>query len=136
VRNPRMRWVSARSRHDGSPTDTQTDTQSRIPPQGTGETHVVKKTMCGGSGHCHGTVARDAFLKLKQKSEAPQRKPRSHVPTQILMRRSPHPNHTHTHHTNTMVERASRDDDRPNDTQADTQNRSPRQIVTDHCLTS
>jgi hypothetical protein len=32
-------------------------------------------------GHCHGNVARDVFLKLKQKSEAPQRKPRPYLPT-------------------------------------------------------
>ena len=29
-----MRWASARSRHDGNPTDTQTDTKSRSPRQG------------------------------------------------------------------------------------------------------
>ena len=33
---------------------------------------VVKKTLSGGSGHCHGCVVRTGFLKLKQKSEAPQ----------------------------------------------------------------
>jgi hypothetical protein len=59
-----------------------------------------------GSGHCHGTVPRVAFLKLKQKSEGPQRKPRPHVPTQISMRRPPHPNHTPTYHTNALGERA------------------------------
>jgi hypothetical protein len=34
TRNPRIRWGSARPRHDGSPTDTQADTPSRSPPQG------------------------------------------------------------------------------------------------------
>ena len=56
--------------------------------------HVTKKTLLLRKWHCHGIVARTAFLKLKQKSEAPQRKPRPHVPTQISMRRPPHPNHT------------------------------------------
>jgi hypothetical protein len=31
TRNPRIRWTSAGSRNDGSPTDTQTDTESRNP---------------------------------------------------------------------------------------------------------
>jgi hypothetical protein len=33
VRNPRMRWSRTRPRHDGSPTDTQTDTENRSPRQ-------------------------------------------------------------------------------------------------------
>ncbi len=60
-----------------------------------------------GSDHCHGTVTRDVFLKLKRKSETPQRKPRTHVSTQISMSLPPHPNHTHTHHTNVMGEHAT-----------------------------
>ncbi len=51
------------------------------------------------------------------------------------MRRSPHPNHTPTHHTNAMGERATqrrRADGRRTDTQADTQRQSPRQGTTDH----
>ncbi len=47
-----------------------------------------------------------SILKLKQKSETPQWKPRSHVPTQISMRCATHPNHTPTHHTNSLVESA------------------------------
>ena len=35
-------------------------------------THVVKKTIYSGSDYFHGTVTRDGFLKLKQKSEAPE----------------------------------------------------------------
>jgi hypothetical protein len=66
--------------------------------------HVVKKTLHWGSDHCHGTVSRSSFLKLKQKSEVPHRNPRSHVPTQISMSLPPDPNHTPTHHTNTMDE--------------------------------
>ncbi len=31
ARNPQVRWASTRSRHDGSPTDTQVDTKSRSP---------------------------------------------------------------------------------------------------------
>jgi hypothetical protein len=38
-------------------------------------------------------------LKLKQTTEAPQRKARPHVPTQKPMRCSPHPNHTPTYPT-------------------------------------
>jgi hypothetical protein len=33
VRNPQVRWASARSRHDGSPTDTRGDTKSQCPHQ-------------------------------------------------------------------------------------------------------
>jgi hypothetical protein len=58
-----------------------------------------------GSGHCHGTVTWVEFLKLKLKSEAPEWKSRSHVPTQISMRNPPNPNHPPTHHTNVMGER-------------------------------
>jgi hypothetical protein len=58
----------------------------------------VKMTMWWGSGHCHGTVPWVSFLKLKQKSESPQRKPRTHVPTQISMRHPPHLNHTQSSH--------------------------------------
>ncbi len=66
-----------------------------------------KNTLHWGSGHWHGTVPRPTFLKLKQKSESQQRKPRPYVPTQILMRRPPQPNHTSTHHTNALGERAT-----------------------------
>jgi hypothetical protein len=48
-----------------------------------------------GSGHFHGTVLPAGFLILKQKSKAPQRKPRPYVPTRKSMRRPPHPNHSH-----------------------------------------
>ncbi len=90
ARNPRIRWVSTRSRHDGKPTDTQTDTQPKDSSVWRRPlSHVVKKTLHWGGDHWHGTVTRAAFLKLKQKSEAPQRKPRPHVPTQIPMRRPP-----------------------------------------------
>ena len=41
-------------------------------------------------------------MEVKQKSEAPQRKPRPHISTQISMRRPLHPNHTPTHHKNAM----------------------------------
>ncbi len=45
------------------------------------------------------TVAQVAFLKLKQKSEAPQRKTRSYVPTRKSMSLPPHPNHPPTYPT-------------------------------------
>ncbi len=86
--------------------------------------------------HCHRTVPRDAFLKQKQKSEAPQRKTRTHVTTQISMSHPPHPNHTHTYHTNALDERVIQRWCPPTDTQSDTQSRSPRQGTVDHCLTS
>jgi hypothetical protein len=54
------------------------------------------------SGHCHGTVVRTAFLKLKQKSEAPQRKPRPYVPTRKSVSRPNGPKpHTHPSHPQT-----------------------------------
>ena len=53
---------------------------------------------------CNSYVARDEILKLKQKSEAPQQRPRSHVSTRISTGHPPHPNHTPTHHTNAMGE--------------------------------
>ncbi len=31
MRNPQVRWENTRSRHDGSPTDTQADTKNRSP---------------------------------------------------------------------------------------------------------
>jgi hypothetical protein len=73
-----MRWARGRSRHNGSPTDTQTDTQTRNPRQG-----VSNHCLMSWRRHCEEevtivtvlTVARAAFLKLKQKSRAPQRKP-------------------------------------------------------------
>jgi hypothetical protein len=68
---------------------------------------VVKKTLHWRKWHYHGIVARTTFLKLKQKSETPQRKSRTHVPTQISMRHPPHPNHTPIHHTNAMDERVT-----------------------------
>ena len=37
MRNSWKRWASARSRHNGSPTDTQGDTKSRSPHQGTAD---------------------------------------------------------------------------------------------------
>jgi hypothetical protein len=65
--------------------------------------HVVKKTrrsLRGGSGHCHGTVSTVTFLKLKQKSEGPQRNVRTYVPpTRKSVRHPPYPNHTPTHPT-------------------------------------
>ncbi len=48
MRNPRIRWVSARSRHDGSPTDTQADTENQSPRQ-----DATDKTKVGS------TVAKD-----------------------------------------------------------------------------
>ncbi len=61
--------------------------------------HVTKKTLNWGSDNCYGTVVRTAFLKLKQKSEVPQRKTRSYVPTRKSMSHPPHPNHTPTYPT-------------------------------------
>ncbi len=98
---------------------------------------VAKKTLHWGSDRIHGIVVWAAFLNPKPKSEAPQRKSRPHVPTQISMRRPPHPNHTHTSITRIRWTSARpRDNGRPADTQTDTHTRSPRQDTTDHCLTS
>ncbi len=70
-------------------------------------THVVKNTLRWRSVRIHDNAARTAFLKLKQTTEAPQRKTRTHVLTQIPRRRPPHPNHTPIHHTNAMVKCAT-----------------------------
>jgi hypothetical protein len=65
---------------------------------------VVKKTLRCGSGIGHGYVSRAEILRLKQKSAAPQRRPRPYVPTRISTGHPPHPNHPPTHHTNAMGE--------------------------------
>ncbi len=41
MRNPQVRWASARSIHDGSPTDTQADTKSRNPRQGAAKSGIA-----------------------------------------------------------------------------------------------
>jgi hypothetical protein len=45
VRNPRIRWVSTQSRHDGSPTDTQADTESRSPRQGAADHCLMSRRI-------------------------------------------------------------------------------------------
>jgi hypothetical protein len=56
---------------------------------------------------CANDIPETTFLKLKQTTEAPQRKSRTHVPTQIPRRFPPHPNHTPIHHTSAMGKRAT-----------------------------
>ena len=98
---------------------------------------VVKKTLSCGSGIGHGYVARAEILELKQKSAAPQQRPRPYVPNRISTGHPPHPNHTPTHHTRMRWASArSRCDKRPTNTQDNTQNRSPRQGAADHRLKS
>ncbi len=69
--------------------------------------HVTKKTLIWRKWRSHGYAVRTTYLKLKQKTEAPQRKTRPHVPTQIPRRRPPHPNHTPIRHTNAIGKRAT-----------------------------
>jgi hypothetical protein len=104
-----IHWVTrqnkrVRSRHDGSPTHTQADTESRSPRQGVTDHCLMSRRRRYTEEVVIATVllavVRDVFLKLKQRSEAPQWKSRTHVSTQISMRRPPYPNHTPTHHTN------------------------------------
>ncbi len=48
MRNPEVRWASTRSRHDGSPTDTQADTKGRNPRQGTANHCLTSCRRRGG----------------------------------------------------------------------------------------
>jgi hypothetical protein len=74
-------------------TTRKTEALSRTPPT---IVSCREETRHWGSGHGHGTVVRPVFWKLKQKSEVPPWKSRSHVSTQISMRLPPYPNHTPT----------------------------------------
>ena len=75
ARNPRMWWTIVWSRGDDRPTDTKADTEPlvRTPPTivSRREEDAALRKWRWGSDHCHGTVAWDAFLKLKQKSQEP-----------------------------------------------------------------
>jgi hypothetical protein len=79
-----------------------------------------------------------SILETKQKSEEPQWKSWTHTSTQISTRNPPHPNHPPTHHTNTMVEHVTQ---RRRPTHRHPRRHGndfpcPRQVTTDHCLTS
>jgi hypothetical protein len=64
VRNSRKRWASTRSRHNGSPTDTQADTKSRSPRQGAADHCLTSRRRRG----------RQYVLSTKKK----------HVPTRVF----------------------------------------------------
>ncbi len=123
-----MRWASARSRHDGSPTDTQADTKSRTLHQGTVDHCLKSRRRHYEEGSGISTVSfRElhewvlivtckqlvwstrigrnmpiwilCILETKTKVGNTVAKTPSHVPTQTSMRHQPYPNHTPIHHT-------------------------------------